>query len=189
MREKYSRRRVVFGTGLAVTGVFGGIALGSDNATATVNADFSVPDAEQTLADTSLQDIRLKADTEWSYTANAPIHATELELHVGDSADTLDIVARQTKDNLSKESLTGSTTLEGSLMSASAFSIEDFQPTNGGVSRTVTAELRFYAVRDGEAVADATAQATFEITVTDEELSVDMTMTATGDVTFATTDA
>jgi len=187
MREQLSRRSVILSTGVAATGALGGIALTTQNASATVSGDFSIPDGETVLADQSLQDIRLTVDVSWGFESNADIHATELELHVGSTADTADLIARQANDDLGTKSLTGETTLNGSLMSASDFAIEDFAPSNGELRRTVVAELRFYTLRNDEVVAEARQQATFDVVVKDEELSVEMSVNATGNVEFSTT--
>jgi len=125
MRKRISRRQFAFGTGTVATGALAGIAFGTQNATATVSGDFTIPKGETVLADTSLQDIRLSVDTSWSFNSNADIHAVELELHVGSTTDTLDLIARHTQDDMAKQDLTGSQTLNGSLMSASDFSISD----------------------------------------------------------------
>jgi len=179
---------MLVGTGTAATGTLGGITLLSQNATATVDGDFSIPNGETVLADTTLQDIRLAVDVSWSFEANADIHATELELYVGETVDTADLIARQTNDDLGTTSLTGETTLNGSLMSSSDFSVEDFIPSNGELRRTVVAELRFYTLRNGEVAAEARQQATFDVVVKDEALTVDMSVNATGAVEFSTND-
>jgi len=186
MREKLSRRSVVLGTGVAATGTLSSIILASQNASATVEGDFSIPNGETVLADQSLQDVRLAVDVNWGFDANADIHATELELYVGETVDTADLIARQTKDGLGKQSLTGETTLNGSLMSASDYSIDDFTPSSGELRRTVVADLRFYALRNEEVVAEAQQTTAFDVVVKDEELTVDMTVDATGEVSFET---
>jgi len=188
MRDKQTRRRILIGTGVAATGALGGIAFGSQNVSATVDGDFTIPNGETVLADQTLTDIRLSVDVAWGFEANADIHATELELYVGSMVDTADLIARQTKDDLGTTSLTGETTLNGSLMSSSDFSVEDFTPSNGELRRTVVAELRFYTLRNDGVVAEARQQATFDVVVNNEELTVDMSVTATGDVTFSTSD-
>lgn len=186
MRDSMTRRRVLVGAGAAATGTLGGIVLGSQNATATVQGDFQIPDSKAVLADSTLQDVRLSVDVDWSFNANARMHATELELYVGSTVDTAGLIARQTKDDLGTESLTGETTLNGSLMSAADFGIEDFRPTNGELRRTVVAELRFYVLRNEEVAVEARQQATFDVVVSEEELKVDTTLNATGNVTFTT---
>ena len=71
-------------------------------------------------------------------------------------------------------------------MSTSDFGVSDFNPDSGRVTQTVVAELRFYVLRDGEVAAEALQRTTFDITVSAEELSVEMTMNATGEVEFTT---
>lgn len=181
-----SRRRVLLGTGALAAATTGSIALASDNASATVSGDFSIPDSQTVLADQSLQDIRLSADVSWSFEANAPIHGVELELHVGSTADTLDLIARHENTDIGTDALAGEQTLNGSLMSASDFSISDFEPSGGELSTSVVAELRFYAIRDGEVAAEARQTDTFAVTVSDEELQVNVTLGGTGSVEFQT---
>ena len=188
MRKDISRRQALIGTGaLVVTGGIG-IATSSNNASATVNGDFSIPDGEAVLADQTLEDVRLEVDAEYQYQSNAPLHQVELELHVGETADTGDLIAQHTRDDLGTDELAGSETLNGSLMSASDFSIDDFVPSNGEVRRTIVADLRLYALRNGEAVADATHTETFDVVVNDEELQVNVTLGGDGEVIFETQD-
>jgi hypothetical protein len=186
MREKLTRRRLLLGTGTVAAGTLGGIALGSQNAMATIDGDFTIPNAQTVLADTELGDIRLSVNAKWEYSANARMNTVEIELHVGGSPDTLDLIARHVKDDLGEQSLTGETELNGSLMSTSDFGVSDFNPDSGRVTQTVVAELRFYVLRDGEVAAEALQRTTFDITVSAEELSVEMTMNATGEVEFTT---
>jgi len=181
-----SRRRVLLGTGTLAAGMTGGIALASKGASASVSGDFSIPDGRTVLADESLQDIRLSVDTEWSFESNAPIHGIELELHVGATADTLDLIARHEREDIGTDSLSGEQTLNGSLMSASDFSVSDFEPSDGELATSVVSELRFYAIRDGEVAAEARQMDTFTVTVSDEALQVDMTLGGTGSVEFQT---
>jgi len=186
MRKRISRRQFAFGTGTVATGALAGIAFGTQNATATVSGDFTIPNGETVLADTSLQDIRLSVDTSWSFNSNADIHAVELELHVGSTTDTLDLIARHTQDDMAKQDLTGSQTLNGSLMSASDFSISDFEPTSGELRKPVIAELRMYVLRNDEVVAEAFQTETFDVITKDEALTVDMSLGGTGEIEFTT---
>ena len=188
MRKDITRRQALIGTGaLVVTGSIG-IATSSNNVTATVDGDFSIPDGEAVLADQTLEDVRIEVDAEYEYSSNAGIHGIELELHVGATTETPDLIARHTRDDLGTDELAGSETLNGSLMSASDFSIADFEPSNGEVRRTIVADLRFYAVRNGEAVADATHTETFDVVVSDDELQVNVTLGGEGEVVFETSD-
>ena len=188
MRKDITRRQALIGTGaLVVTGGIG-IATSSNNASATVDGDFSIPDGETVLADQTLEDVRLEVDATYEYQSNAPLHQVELELHVGETTDTTDLIARRTRDDLGTDELAGSETLNGSLMSASDLSIGDFEPSNGEVRRTIVADLRFYALRNGEVVADATHTETFDVVVNDEELEVNVTLGGEGEVVFETSD-
>ena len=188
MRKGISRRQALIGSGaLVVTGGIG-IATSSNNVAATVDGDFSIPNGETVLADQTLEDIRLSVDAEYEYTSNADIHGIELELHVGATTETPDLIARHTRDDLGSDELAGNETLNGSLMSASGFSIGDFEPSNGEVRRTIVADLRFYALRNGEVVADATHTEAFDVVVKDEELQVNVTLGGDGEVIFETTD-
>ena len=187
MRQQITRRQALLGTGTLATGLVGSTVLFSNNATATVSGDFSIPDGETILADEDLQDVRLSVDpVEWSYSSNADLHGIELELHVGSMPDTVDMIARHTRDDLGTDELTGEETLNGSVMSASDFSISDFETSNGELQRTVVAQLRFYALRNDEVVAEAIQTETFDVVIRNEELTVDMTLGGTGDVEFKT---
>lgn len=188
MREKPTRRQALLAGGTLATATTVGIVVSSDNASATVEGDFTIPDGETVLADQELQDVRLEVDATYEYTSNGDIHGVELELHVGATTDTPDLIARHTRDDLGTDELAGSETLNGSLMSASDFSIGDFEPSNGEVRRTIVADLRFYALRNGEVVDDATHTETFDVVVKDEELKVDVTLGGEGEVVFETGD-
>jgi len=177
---------VLIGTGTLAAGTVGGIALTSKEASANVEGSFSIPDADQTLAGESLQDVRLSATAEWSFEANVTITGVEVELHVGAAADTLDLIARQTRENVSTDALEGTSELNGSLISAADFDIEDFRPTNGEITRTVVAELRLFVLRDGEGETDATARTTFDVTVQEDEVTVSATVGGDGEVSFDT---
>lgn len=186
MSHGYTRRRVLLGTSTLAAGMVGSIVVTSDNASAQVDGEFSVPNAETTVTDGTLQDIRLTADAAFSYDANVPIHGVELELHVGASPDTLDMIARHTREDLGTDQLDGSETLTGSIISASDFTMDNFMPTSGSMTTGVIAELRFYAIRDGEAVAEARQSESFEVTVTKEDLDVSVTTGGEGEVVFET---
>ena len=189
--ENHSRRRVILGTGALVSaGTISSIALLSNNAVATadVSGEFSIPDGDAVLADADLTDIRLDVDVEWGFDANASVHEIELELLVGSTTETTDLIARHTSDEINTDSLTGTETLNGSLMSASDFSISDFEPSSGELRTSVVAELRFYATRNDEVVADASQVTTFSVVVSQEELRVDMSLDASGEVTFDTSE-
>ena len=186
MRQQITRRQALLGTGTLATGLIGSTVLFSNNATATVSGDFSIPDGETILADEVLQDVRLSVDSEWSYSSNADLHGIELELHVGSMPDTVDMIARHTRDDLGTDELTGEETLNGSVMSASDFSINDFETSNGELRRTIVAQLRFYALRNDEVVAEAIQTETFDVVIRNEELTVDMTLGGTGTVSFET---
>jgi len=184
--QQQTRRRVLVGTGTLAAGTVATVALGSNNATATVDGDFTVPDAGTSLAGESLQDVRLRATANWEFSGNARMTSVETELHVGAATDTLDLIARETKDGISKESLTGTTDLSGSLAAASDFDIDDFRPTNGELTQTVIAELRVYVLREDTVEAEDTAQTSFEVTVRDGEISVSGSVGGSGEVRFDT---
>ena len=188
MRKKPTRRQALLAGGTLATATTFGIVVSTDNASATVDGDFSIPNGETVLADQTLEDVRIEVDAEYEYSSNADIHGIELELHVGATTETPDLIARHTRDDLGTDELAGSETLNGSLMSASDFSIGDFEPSNGEVRRTIVADLRFYALRNGEVVADATHTETFDVVVNDEELEVNVTLGGEGEVVFETAD-
>jgi hypothetical protein len=180
----WSRRRVLIGTGTALAATTGSIALTSDNASATVNGEFSIPNGEATLTDESLSDVRLSCDAVYSYDANAPIHGVELELHAGATPDTVDMIARHERTDISTDQLDGEATLSGSLINTSDFEIQNFEPDSGELTTGVVAELRFYALRNGDVAAEAIQTEAFEVTVSKKDLEVTMTVGGTGEVTF-----
>ena len=184
MSDTWTRRRVLLVGATAASGTIGSIAMLSNRTSATVDGTFTIPNGQTVLADEELTDVRLSAEASFEYESNAPIHQVELELHVGASVDTLDLIARHETTDLATDSLAGTETLEGSLMSSSDFGISDFEPSNGELARSVVAELRFYALRNEEVVAEAFAQESFDVTVKNEELQVDTTLNGSGEVEF-----
>ena len=184
LENSVTRRRLLIGTGAVATGTVTGVSLLSNNAEATVDGEFRIPDAKTTLPDQSLTDIRLTCTANWSFEANAPITQVETELYVGSGEQTADLIARQVKENVTKESLTGTAKLNGSLMSSADFDVSDFTPTSGELSTSVTAILRFYCIRESNVVAEAEHIETFTVTTVDEELQVDTSLGGTGNVTF-----
>jgi hypothetical protein len=187
-QNNHTRRRVLLGTGALVAGTASSIAFLSDNsaATASVTGSYTIPDRDAVLADTTLTDVRLQTDATWAFDANAEMHTVETEVHVGPSTDNLELIARQTKEDLAKASLTGESSLEGSLMSAGEFGVEDFRPTNGELATSVVADLRLYVLRHGEVAVEAIQQTTFTVTVRDEELAVEPTLSGEGSVEVVT---
>lgn len=181
-----NRRRVLLGTGTLAAGTVGGIVTLSDNATATVEGEFSIPNGEAVLTDTTLQDVLLEVTADWSFDANADCHAIELELHVGATVDTMDMLARHERDDLGTDSLTGTETLSGSIINTSDYSIDNFQPTNGELSTGVVSALKFYVLRNGSVVAEAEQTETFDVTVSEQELTISASVGGTGEVSFET---
>jgi len=177
---------VLVGTGTLAAATTGGIALTSNNATATVDGEFTIPNGEAVLTDTTLQDVRLSVDAEWSFDANADCHGIELELHVGATPDTVDMLARHERDDLGTDSLTGTETLSGSVINASDYSIDNFQPTSGELSTGVVAALRFYVLRNDSVVAEAEQTEAFDVTVSEQELTISASVGGTGEVSFET---
>ena len=186
MRQQITRRQALLGTGTLATGLIGSTVLYSNNVEATVSGDFEIPDGEAILADEDIQDVRLSVDATYEYVSNGDLHGIELELHVGSMPDTVDMIARHTRGDLGTDELTGEETLNGSVMSASDFSISDFETSNGELRRTIVAQLRFYAIRNDEVVAEAIQTETFDVVIRNEELTVDMTLGGTGTVSFET---
>jgi len=188
MRDSMTRRQAILGTGALAVATTSSIAVFSKNsgATATVNGTFQIPDGETVLADTQLEDVELEVDATYGYEANAPIHRVDLELHVGATPDTLDLIARHERPDLGTDQLNGEATLRGSLVNASDFTMSDFQPTNGELRTTVVAELRLYVSRRDEVVAEAVETTTFEVRVREEELTVDTNVSGSGEVVFET---
>lgn len=186
MSDTWNRRRVLVGLGTLAAGTTGGIAVVSDNASATVDGEFTIPNSEAVLTDTVLEDVRLRADADWSYDANAKMHGVEMELHVGPSASSLDMIARHERQDIGTDSLAGEAVLSGSLVQSTPFSIDNFQPSSGTVTIGVVAELRLFVIRNGDAVATATQSESFDVTVSEKELEVSAGVSADGSVAFET---
>lgn len=172
--------------GVLASGTVGGIALTSDTASATVAGEYTIPDSKATLTDSTLEDILLEVTANWNFESNADVHAVELELYVGATLDTADLISRSRKDGLGRKTLSGETTLTGSILSAADFDVENFTPTNGELTTGVVSELRFYALRHGEVAAEATQTEAFNVTVGKEELKISQGLDAQGEIGFNT---
>lgn len=180
--KQLSRRRVVLGTGALAAATTSGIALTSDKSTAKINGTYTIPDKERVLADSELKDVRLKATVDWGFTSNAPIHGIEVELHVGANQSTLGMIARHENKDLGTSELTGTEELTGSLLNTDVFDAGDFTPTSGELSTSVISELRFYVIRDSDVVAEATQSDGFTVTIRNEELVIEPTLSGSGEV-------
>lgn len=190
MPKQVSRRQYLLAGGAATATALGSIAFTpskSKATTASVSGTYAIPDDKVILADQSLENIILTADVNWEFQSNADIHQVECELHVGATPSTMDLIARQEKTDLAKQSLTGNPTLRGSILNASDFSVENFQPSDGELTVGVVSGLRFYALRNGEVVADAEQVTSFDITVSEEALEVSTSLSGSGEVSFNTT--
>jgi hypothetical protein len=172
--------------GALAAGTTGGIAAVTNNASATISGDFTVSNGSATLTGTTLQDVLLEASADWSFDANAKIHGVEIELAVGATPDTLDVIARHERTDISTDSLTGTAELTGSVIQASDYGIDNFTPSSGELTTRVIAELRLFVLRAGEVVLRSSYTDTFEVTVSKESLQVSSTLSGSGSVSFET---
>jgi hypothetical protein len=164
------------------------VVLSSNNATAAVEGELTVDDASVTLVDQSLQDILIDMTAEWSYQSNVRVDSVECEVHVGARASSLDMIARQTTavDAPDQSSGSGTTNLTGSMAEASDFAVSDMVPATGSVTHTALAELRVFIVSAGETQAEAIIRDTFTVTISQEDVSVTVSASGTGSVSFVT---
>jgi len=58
MRDSMTRRRAIIGTGALAAATTVGIATTTNQASATVTGEFTIPDGETVLTDTELQDVQ-----------------------------------------------------------------------------------------------------------------------------------
>jgi hypothetical protein len=185
MRGNMTRRKVVFGTGTLCAGAIGTVALSSNNTTAQVDGGLSVSDGSATLVDEQLQDVTLDVTATWSYEANVDISSVECELHTGQKASSLALIDRQVTDT-SAQSDDGQTDLSGSILQAPDFQLEDMRPGTGEKSITALAEVRVFAISDGQTQAKTTIQDTFTMTLSQEEVTVTLSSGGNGGVSFVT---
>jgi len=181
-RKQVSRRAAILGGGTALVGM-STIAFSSNEVSANVQGDFSVADGTTILTDESLQNVRLGVDATFKYSSNAPIDKHIITLKVGNSGADMELIARSEESDINKESHSGQTTLNGSLLSG-PFDARDFQPNGGELNRTVTAKLGIKVFRNDEVVLEDSHLTTFDITVKDEELQVTATLSGEGNVEF-----
>lgn len=190
MSDTWTRRRALLGTGAVITGTVGSIVVASNNATAQVSGSLDVGDASVRLVDQQLQDILVDVATEWRYESNVDLDTVETEVHMGQRASSVDLIARETTDvsgtNTSPNS--GQTTLSGSVAQANDFVIADMVPASGKIDHTGIAELRVFLVKDGSVVAETAVTDTFTITISKESQSVSVEVGGSGTITFKTTD-
>ena len=180
--QQLTRRAAILGGGTALVGM-SSIAFSSQEASANVEGEFSIDDATTVLTDESLENVRLGVDATYKYSANAKLDKHEITLKVGNSGADMELIARSEETDINKESHSGQTSLNGSLLSG-PFEMRDFEPTNGNLSRTVTAKLGLRVYRRGEVVLEDNHLTTFDVTVKNEELQITATLSGEGSVEF-----
>ena len=179
--QQLTRRAAILGGGTALVGM--SIAFSSQEASANVEGEFSIDDATTVLTDESLENVRLGVDATYKYSANAKLDKHEITLKVGNSGADMELIARSEETDINKETHSGQTSLNGSLLSG-PFEMRDFEPTNGNLSRTVTAKLGLRVYRRGEVVLEDNHLTTFDVTVKNEELQITATLSGEGTVEF-----
>jgi hypothetical protein len=152
-----TRRRVAATVGSVVVGLGSVAVAGSDTARADVAVgDVAVSDAsfEATSADPVLE-----ATIPYEYSVEN-VSRLEIELLVGDS-----VVASESLRTDTTE-LSNSTTLTGRVVDADAWTLADFDaPVGETVSRDVTAGVRFRVMNDDSVAAEASADTTATVKV------------------------
>lgn len=186
VRNGISRRQALSGIGaLAATGI--GYSLATQKADAKVDvASLKVPNEKQVIADQSVNDVRISVEANWSWSGNADINAWNLRLKAGTTQDNAETIATTGKDGLGIDSLTGTETLEASILNSSAFENGDFEPRKGSKTVSVVFILEFEILRNGEVVETATATETADVTVSKEELKYTVSVDATGELSVLT---
>jgi hypothetical protein len=151
-----------------------------------VSGGLSVADASVTLVDQTLQDIIVDMTAQWSYDSNVRVDAVETEVHAGQRASSLDMIARTSTaiDGNNQMSNSGTTELSGSLAQAADFAVSDMVPDTGTLEHTALAELRVFIVHDEEAVAETIIRDTFTVTIAQESVTVTTSASGSGTVTF-----
>jgi len=181
-----NRRQVLVGASTITAGSIGFLALSPDKALATIDdTSFSVPDAHHVQIDDDIENVELQTTVDYSVESNVDIHEVEIQLLVGNGNGDLDIIARNTNDDMTLSNFSDSVDLRGSLLQSSAFNLSNFDPGSGSITTDITAEIRLIAYRDGEEMATDTMTESFGVTVEDGVIEIDTTMQATGEVVFS----
>jgi len=184
--ETTRRRYLAVVGGTVATGSVG-YSVASQNASASASVHpLDVPSTEYVLTDNQLEEITLSVDCSWQYSGNADAHGYELQLLIGTTEENTEVIATQEKTDLSKQELTGESTLQGDIFSSSHFDSDQFSPSRGSRSTDIVIELRFEIIRDGEIVKEASATDTATIEIRAEELEYTVELTANGQWGFET---
>lgn len=170
------RRAVALGGGVLLTG--GSLlAGGTDSASAQVTAEFTATGDDATLMSPPSA-ITVEASGSWEVTAaQQPEQVThELAVLVNDTAS---VVA----EDGSYESSQGDYTLSGDALTHPELSASDLMPSGDATEATTTLTLRVTigAVIDGETVAEAVAEDTADVVITEQ--GVEVVVGGTGTIT------
>jgi len=186
VRNGVTRRQALSGIGaLAATGV--GYSLVTQKADAKVElAELRVPNSKTVIADQSVTDVRISVEANWSWSGNADIHAWNLRLKAGSTQSNAEEIGNTGKSGLGIDSLTGTETLEASILNSSVYDKSDFEPREGSKTIGVVFILEFEILRNGEVVEKATATEAADVTVSKEELSYTVSLDSTGEITVVT---
>ena len=187
MQGNLTRRRVVAAT-LATLGTATGVlALSRDKISANADLQMTgldISDEQTTIIEgEEINDIRISADLEWLFESNVDIHTLQLSLAVGFKEDDAEIISLFERTDMAQQSLTGTTTLEGSVLGSGAFDKSNFQPNGGTITTDVFVIAELLLLRNGDILETAAVSDRAAVEITEESIQITSEVAGTGEIT------
>ena len=147
---------------------------------------FTVDDVHHDSADGMVSDVVANVTAEYALEATTEVTDINMALRAGrDDPDSNTSEIAVGTEQVDATDATGTVTLSGPITYATAFEIADFRPSEAGAS--VVIPVRFELVAEavdagGSVLAEATAETTAEVTVTQEEDVLTFEVGGTGSI-------
>jgi hypothetical protein len=186
MTGPFTRRRFVAGT-IAVGTALGGIALNSNQVSASAEitgGSFDIPDTSYTLTNDAVDDVTLAVDVDYTWDSNVALDKVEFALSAGFTADSAGVIATTEQTDIPQTVTDGTQTLETSLLDSADLDAGLFTPAGDETTVDFTAILELLLFRNGSVLASDSLRETVQVTVTDQEIQVTGSVSATGSVTL-----
>jgi len=187
MQGNLTRRRVVAATLATLGTATGALALSRDKISANADLQMTgldISDEQTTIIEgEEIKDIRISASLEWLFESNVDIHTLQLSLAVGFKEDDAEIISLFERTDMAQQSLTGTKTLEGSVLGSSAFDKSNFQPNGGTITTDVFVIAELLLLRNGDILETAAVSDRAAVEITEESIQITSEVAGTGGIT------
>ena len=184
---KVTRRTTVAGIAALVLGTGALATTTQETAAEPLTIDgFDVADVTHDTPDGMVSDVIANVTAEYGLEATTEVTDIDMALRAGrDDPDSNTSEIAVGTEQVDATDATGTVTLSGPITYATAFEIADFRPSEAGAS--VVVPVRFELVAEavdagGSVLAEATAETTAEVTVTQEEDVLTFEVGGTGSI-------